>query len=179
MDPSFYQRLKRMRWSVFESLNCWPMNGSQFHQPTCCLGMRKLLPVAAWCESWGRLAPPLSQDGFYTARPPLFLWPASPLPWVSLARRNSQRKPDAVALNLLCGICINSLHNAVQPPHLAFVIFEPLPSSLFLSVPQVNQEILFVFLFLRSSKMNSVVLVLVCSAKFLFLKNLVTSWIYS
>ena len=30
-------------------------------------------------------------------------------------------------------------------PHLAFVIFEPLPSSLFLSVPQVNQEILSLF----------------------------------
>ena len=121
MDPSFYQRLSRMRWSVFESLNWWPMNGSQFHQPTCCLGMRKLLPVATWCESWGRLAPPLPRRLLYSSTSPLpltgLLPSPPPSPWVSLARRrNSQRKLDAVALNLLCGICINSLHNAVQPP---------------------------------------------------------------
>ena len=38
-------------------------------------------------------------------------------------------------------------------PHLAFVIFEPLPSSLFLSIPQVNQEILSLF-FVFKMKQN-------------------------
>ena len=119
MGPSFYQRLKRMGcfWRSQLMADEW-----QSVSPTQLLSRNEEAltcgnPDVSLEEDW----PHLSQDGFYTARPPLFLWPAScPLllccEWVSLARRNSQRKPDAVALNLLCGICINSLHNAVQPP---------------------------------------------------------------
>ena len=140
------------------------MNGSQFHQPTCCLGMRiphwgssyLWQPDVSLEEDW----PHLSQDGFYTARPPLFLWPAScPLlrrEWVSLARRNSQRKPDAVALNLLCGICINSLHNAVQPPSgLCHLWATPIISILVSSSSESRNIIFFVFRINKNEKCRS------------------------
>ena len=145
MDPSFYQRLSRMRWSVFESLKWWPMNGSQFHQPTCCLGMRKLLPVATWCESWGRLAPPLTRRLLYSSTSPLPLTGLSSAVSES-ASRGGIHKENPMQSRLIYFVGSASiLFTMLCRPHLAFVIFEPLPSSLFLSVPQVNQEILFLF----------------------------------
>ena len=172
MDPSFYQRLSRMRWSVFESLNWWPMNGSQFHQPTCCLGMRKLLPVATWCESWGRLAPPLTRRLLYSSTSPLPLTGLLPSAVSESAWRGGIHKENLMQSRLIYFVGSASiLFTMLCSAHLAFVIFEPLPSSLFLSIPQVNQDIFFfVFRINKNEKCRS------CSCLFSKISFLWRTW---
>ena len=176
MDPSFYQRLSRMRWSVFESLNWWPMNGSQFHQPTCCLGMRKLLPVATLMWVLRKTGPTSHKTAFIqldlpsSSDRPLALYSSA----VSeSAWRGGIHKENLMQSRLIYFVGSASiLFTMLCSPHLAFVIFESLPSSLFLSIPQVNQEILsfFVFRINKNEKCRS------CSCLFSKISFLWRTW---